>query len=125
MRLLELVDRPRQLALLAEHVAEQDVRRRHGRAVERLAERLLGLLPAREMRVERAEREVRQERLGLALDARLAQRELRRRRVARLGGRDAAVDQRLEVVGLDGQDLLEVARTPARGRRAEKNVSAR
>src|SRR5262249_58706845 len=86
-RLLELLDGPRELAGLAQDVAEQDVGRGHGRGLERPHEGPLRVLPPREVGIERPEREVREERIGLAVD-RALQRGLRGARVSALGRGD-------------------------------------
>jgi hypothetical protein len=64
---------------------------------------------------------VRQERVRLALD-RVVERRLGPRGVSRLRGRDAAVDEGLEVIRVDRQDLLEVAGRPLELAAREKRL---
>ena len=108
-RLLEVADRARHLPLFPKDGSEEDVGGRLRRDVQGLQQLPLGVAPPRSVRVQRPEREVRQEGVGAAPDGLLVKR-LRGLDLPGFPGDDPGVDERLEVRGLDRENLPQVAR---------------
>jgi len=106
-RLLEVADCAGDIPLFPQDGAEEDVGRGLRRHVQRLQELPLRLGPAGRVRVESAEGEVWQERVGAAAD-RLLVEGLGRLDLPRLARDDPGIDERLEVGRLDRENFSQV-----------------
>ncbi len=120
-RFLEVADRARSISFFLEDRPEQHVRRRLRRYVERFPKLLLRLVPARCVRVQRSQCEVRKEGVRSPMDCLLVE-SLRRLDLARFPGDDSAINQRLEMVRLHGEHLLQIAGGPLHVARREEGL---